>query len=462
MPIRARIAFFGAAVVAVTVVIFGTVVYLLVEGSLRREQDEALAARGDQIATQLRGRVPSTLSVVPVDLATSSDRFFEVLDGRDGTVIFSSGELNGSAPAIPSSVLHVAGVRRGTPATLQLPQGTTLRLYVRRIILPPYFVVVGQPMRAVESQLARLRTFLVGGISLSLLAALAVSWFLAGRALKPLETMAQTAEQIGRTQDLARRLPELRTRDEVSRLTQSFNDMLQRLEAAYRHLLVALAAQRRFVADASHELRTPLTTIRSNVGLMLQRSDIQPEDRRAALQDIASESERMSRLVQGLLTLARADAGQHLDREPLELRAVLRDVIRQAQTVHSGRRVKLEDGAAVQVSGNADALKQLLWILIDNAAKHTQEGGQIGLRLIARDGIAELSVADDGAGIPPADLDRIFDRFYQVDSARSGSGAGLGLAIAQWIVQEHAGKMAAANNPDRGATFTVTLPLAKS
>jgi len=459
MPIRARIAFFGAAVVAVTVVVFGVVVYLLVDGSLRRELDAELETRGIQYV-RTATRIPSDRAQLPVvDLATGSEPFVELVDPRDGTPLFSTGELNGSAPVIPLSIFRSVG-RRGLVTSVRAPQGTELRIFVGRN--PFFFVVYGQPTRVVEARLERLRIFLMAGVLFSLLVALAASWWLAGRAVKPLETMAQTAEQIGRTQDLARRLPELRSHDEVSRLTRSFNDMLQRLQAAYHHLQVALAAQRRFVADASHELRTPLTTIRSNVGLMLQRTDIQPEDRQAALQDIASESERMSRLVQDLLTLARADAGQHLDREPLDLRTVVQDVTRQAQTVHPQRRVELEDGTAVRVSGNADALKQLLWILINNAAAFTQTGGQIRVGLTPRDHLAELSVADDGAGIPPADLDRIFDRFYQADSARSGSGAGLGLAIAQWIVQEHAGEIAAVNNPDRGATFTVTLPLTSS
>jgi signal transduction histidine kinase len=238
--------------------------------------------------------------------------------------------------------------------------------------------------------------------------------------------------------------------------------MLRQLEDAYRRLQEALAAQRRFVADASHELRTPLTTIRGNVGLLLKREDITSEDRAAALQDIAGESERMSRMVQDLLTLARADAGQHLDKAPVELQPIVRDVSRQAQALAGDREVRLDETDDITVVGNADALKQLLWILVDNAVKHTDQGGHIALGLQREDGVAALRVRDDGTGIPAGEAERIFERFYQADSSRSTEGTGLGLAIARWIAEEHGGRVNAVNNPDRGATFVVELPVAKS
>jgi signal transduction histidine kinase len=283
----------------------------------------------------------------------------------------------------------------------------------------------------------------------------------AGRALRPLDAMATTAEEIGQTQDLSRRLPEGSVDDEIGRLQRSFNQMLRQLEDAYQRLQSALVAQRRFVADASHELRSPLTTIRGNVGLLLKRTDITSDDRVAALNDIAGESERMSRMVQDLLTLARADAGYHLEKSPVDLEPIIQDVSRQAQTLQPFRRVELQDGVPTMVQGNADALKQLLWILVDNALKHTPEGGRIRMRLGSAGMTAELAVADDGPGIPAEDIERIFERFYQADAARSGEGTGLGLAIARWIAEEHGGRVFAGNNPGGGAIFTVQLPATK-
>jgi signal transduction histidine kinase len=238
--------------------------------------------------------------------------------------------------------------------------------------------------------------------------------------------------------------------------------MLRQLEDAYHRLQSALIAQRRFVADASHELRTPLTTIRGNVGLLLKREDITTDDRLAALNDIAGESERMSRMVQDLLTLARADAGYHLDKAPIDLLPIMQEVTRQAQTLQPLRRIELLDSWPVPVQGNADAIKQLLWILIDNAFKHTHEGGRIHLRLENGRQVARLMVADDGPGIPAEDLERVFERFYQSDASRSGEGTGLGLAIARWIAKEHGGQVTAGNDPRGGAAFTVELPVQKS
>jgi two-component system, OmpR family, sensor kinase len=184
-------------------------------------------------------------------------------------------------------------------------------------------------------------------------------------------------------------------------------------------------------------------------------------DRRSALEDIAGESDRMSRIVHDLLTLARADAGVHLELSRVDLAAIIEDVGRRARRLHTDRRVLVEEAATTaEVRGNTDALAQLLWILIDNAVKHTPEHGEIRLRLAARSGRAFLSVADAGCGIPEHDLARIFDRFFQSDASRTSGGAGLGLAIARWIVDEHGGRVTAHNNPRGGATFRIDLPLA--
>jgi two-component system, OmpR family, sensor kinase len=460
LPIRARIAIFGAAVVALTVLIFSVLVYVIVSRSLVSQQDNNLKLQGDYVWRLLESGRPFRLGgpTFPlVDLNSGSAPFVEIvpLSGQP----LSTGTINDSVPVLPDSVWKSA-TDRGQWIDVQAQNGPTLRAYVRAWSVPGTsgYVLVGQPLVGIEGQLAGLRLLLIAGGLLSLVGAAAASWLVAGRALRPLEAMATTAEDIGRTQDLSRRLPETEPDDEVGRLQQSFNQMLRQLEDAYHRLQSALVAQRRFVADASHELRTPLTTIRGNVGLLLKRDDITADDRVAALNDIAGESERMSRMVQDLLTLARADAGYHLDKLPLQLQPILEEVTRQAQTLQPSRRMEVLNGTPVTMNGNLDALKQLLWILIDNAFKHTHDGGRVQLRLENGQGKARLIVLDDGPGIPPADLERIFERFYQSDAARSGEGTGLGLAIARWIAQEHGGRIVATNSPRGGAAFTVELP----
>lgn len=465
MSIRARIALFGGAVVALTVLLFGLVVYFPVERQLRQQQDQELIQRTNTWATRAEVALftGGPIRVGPrlaADLKKSPEPFTEILD-QSGTPLFATGVLDNEYPTIPPDVLTRTSPESGRLDNVS-EHGTTLRVYVRQFRTLPDFALIGyiaagRPESGILNLLTILRIFLIVGALLSLLAALAATWLVAGRALKPLISMASAAEEIGRTQDLSRRLPAHGPDDEVGRLTASFNRMLRQLQDAYSRLQDALAAQRRFVADASHELRTPLTTIRSNAGLILKRDDITAEDRHAALQDIADESERMSRLVQDLLMLARADAGYHLDRAPLDVRPIVQDVLRQAQRLHPTRALELNDGAAAPINGNADALKQLLWILVDNAVKFTPDGGHVRLGLTSDGGSVHLTVADEGPGIPEADRERIFQRFFQADPARAGGGSGLGLAIAQWIAGEHGGRISARNG-ERGAVLDVELP----
>jgi two-component system, OmpR family, sensor kinase len=464
LPIRARIALFGAGIVALAVVTFSSLVYVLVEQNLFTQQDEALRTRGDQVLQQLaspRGFRTSPFALT-IDVAKSSEIFVEITIFNPSQV-YSSGKVNGADPVLPASLLQSAPFDRGNITNAQAENGPLMRVYVRQLVSPTGsagYLVVGKSLSGIQSELSGLRLFLAAGGVLTLLAAGAASWWLAGRALRPLDAMANTAEDIGRTQDLSRRLPESEPDDEVGRLQRSFNQMLRQLDDAYHRLQSALVAQRRFVADASHELRTPLTTIRGNVGLLLKREDITADDRLAALNDIAGESERMSRMVQDLLTLARADAGYHLDKAQIDLLPIIQDVTRQAQALQPLRRIELLDGVPVPIQGNADAIKQLLWILIDNAFKHTHDSGRIQLRLDNGQHAARLIVLDDGAGIPTEDLERVFERFYQSDASRAGEGTGLGLAIARWIAQEHGGRITATNNPQGGAAFSVVLPSA--
>ena len=468
MSFRLRLTFFGAALVALTVLAFGWLVYTLATTSQGTAQDDVLKQRAADVqaavaaASAAQLSVPGTLTGAE-DLARRTDPFVEVLTSN-GTVVSSTGRIGDAAPAVPTSLLAYASAHGTALATVDLPGATSLRFFATPWDRPDVglagFVVAGQPISIQSTNRRGILGFLIISSIPTLLAAFIASWLITGRALRPLKTVIETADSIARTRDLKRRIPPANRRDEIGLLSESFNRMLEQVDAANQQLTQALDAQRRFVADASHELRTPLTTIRGNAELLAHGPSVPEDVRAAAAHDIATESERMSRLVEHLLTLAQADAGQNLALAPIALRPIIESVGRQAQLTHEDRRIRTVGLTDATIEGDEDAITQLLWILIDNAVKATKPGGSIEVGLQQHDSTGLLTVADDGTGIPPDDLQRIFERFFQADAARSNKGAGLGLSIARWIVDQHHGAIAARNNNGPGVTFTVTLPLA--
>lgn len=442
MSLRLRLALFGTGVVAVALLVFGVLLYALISRGAATNQDDALRTRGQAAALSTSAAsLPATDPVAPADLSKSTDVFIEVVDSAGG-VLFTTAELDGRPPSPPPSLLAAATSRGGAFATV-----SGLRLFAAPV--SGGFVIAGQSTRVPASNVSGVLVFLIVSAVPTLIASMFASWLVAGRALRPLREVATTAGEIGQSRDFGRRLPAARSRDEVALLSRSFNAMLTALEDS-------LEAQKRFVADASHELRTPLATIQGNAGLLANGPAVADEVRRAAAADIAGESERMARLTDRLLTLARADSGLDLALTPVELRPLVAEVVRQAAAVHRDLDVRL-DASELSVAGDADALRQLLWILLDNAARYAKRS--ISVTLHREAGWARVLVADDGEGVPVEERERIFERFYKRDTARGGGGAGLGLAIARWIVDQHHGRIIAATGPSGGAGFFVDLPL---
>ena len=443
MSLRLRLALFGAAVVAATLVIFGVLLYALLARSVTTNQDDALRARAGEAVASLKtaSNLAPQASVAPANLATSTEVFLEVFDSG-WNVIYSTAQLNGSPP-MPSARLRAAAQRIG--ATFDTDNG--LRYFP--VPFNAGYVVTGQSTRVPKSNLSGVVGFLIISGVPTLIAALAASWLVAGRALKPLKDVAGAADEIGRSRDFGRRLPKRKSRDEVALLSTSFNRMLEQLQDSFE-------SQRRFVADASHELRTPLTTIQGNAGLLAHGPPIAEPVRRAAAADIAEETERMGRLVDRLLALARADSGLRLELAPVDLRRVVVDVGRQAAAVHPERKFEVEVVDA-RVAGDEDALRQLLWTLVDNALRYSRSTITIDLEIDS--GWARLMVGDDGPGISVEERERVFERFYRADRSRSGQGAGLGLSIARWITDQHGGRIIAGSSRAGGAGLYVDLPL---
>jgi signal transduction histidine kinase len=333
------------------------------------------------------------------------------------------------------------------------------------------WIIIGQPVDP-TGQLPRLRLTLAISATFTLLVALGGGYWLANRALWPVTAITRTAQVISET-DLSRRL-NLHTRDELGELAGTFDQMLDRLQAAF-------IRQRQFTADASHELRTPLTIIglETNRALEGKRS---AQEYRQALEVIQCENEFMARLVSELLTLARMDSGQvELKREPLDLSDLALDVIERYAQLAAQKGISLQAGdlPELPIQGDRQYLLQLIGNLVDNAIKYSPPGQdqwvrvETGTYASTAPPAAWLRVSDNGAGISADHLPHIFDRFYRADRVRSHNpdqdsssddipGSGLGLSIVQWIAQVHGGTASVTSQPGRGSAFEVQFPMLQS
>ncbi|MBI3962132.1 MAG: HAMP domain-containing histidine kinase [Deinococcus sp.] len=353
----------------------------------------------------------------------------------------------------PSLIAVNAG--RGRFGLATDPTGSRWRLYVLPVSGSARYLVAAAPLGRIDTPVERLRQLVPLLTLLGAIVTLVGGGLMAGSALRPVAVLTETAGAIARARSFNRRVPVGSRRDELGQLAATFNEMLNSLERAYQ-------AQQRFVADASHELRAPLTAIQGNLELLRrQRATMSEAERQEALTETEREAARLARLVADLLALARADAGVPLQRYRVELDRVLLDAFSEARQLVRGQTLELESFEPAQVMGDADRLKQLLLILLDNALKYTPAEGKVLLGLRRDGSTAEVIVRDTGVGIPPEDLPHVFERFYRADPARARDpgGTGLGLPIAQWIAEQHGGRITLQSQLGQGTIATVRLPL---
>jgi signal transduction histidine kinase len=315
-----------------------------------------------------------------------------------------------------------------------------------------YIVQVARSLTERDRTLNSLATTLGVAGFVTVLIAFGVGWVLSGLTLRPIDRITQTAQTIGDERDFTRRVSYTGPQDEVGRLASTFNQMLSALQDAYQKVEHALQMQRDFVADVSHELRTPLTTLRGNLGLLQRDPPSPPEEQADILSDMVDESDRLIRLVNDLLLLARADAGLGLAQEPVAIQLVIEETARQVRLLDPNRKISLNIPPKLQIIGDRDAFKQVMLILLDNAIKHSDE--KIDVQAHWDDSGIKICVQDYGDGIAPDILPHVFDRFYRGEDRVIVPGFGLGLPIAKALVEGMGGEISIESELGKGSVVT--------
>jgi two-component system heavy metal sensor histidine kinase CusS len=411
--LRFRLTAWYALVLLGALCLFSGLIWLSLRQRLLSEVDRDLADRAARFQTYV---TKEAAELPPVDLRDEMEEFCQALPPSDFLELRSSGGFEFHYPDQASS-----GRMRSRSIKSEF-----------RIGNETFQLRISSSLAAIDHTLDLLRLLLLSLVPLVVAVACAGGAWLSRRALKPVDEITSAARTIG-IDNLSLRLRTSETGDELQRLTEVWNTMLGRLEAA-----VGTLSQ--FAADASHELRTPLAVIRTSAELALRRAR-SPESYRDSLIEIAAEAERMTRLVDDLLFLARNDArATEMPMEPLDPDALLSEVCGELAGVAGARRIRIRresPGRAVLVSGNSAALRRLFLVLLDNAIKYSHPGSEVIVTLSSGDGTLTVTVEDFGIGIGPADRPHIFKRFYQADKARTDGGFGLGLSLANSIARAH-------------------------
>jgi heavy metal sensor kinase len=466
LSLRVKLTLYYLAILSAILIFFGSAIYTYLSRSLLQIIDDSLATYARIIelklasANDLPEEHSGALNEPHTDQLLIAPQIMQMIDAQ--------GRIADELPAAPEHHLPVdlaqlRQIKDHQPdfRTIKLKSGEEIRLATHRakeLDGDVYYIRLGQSL----SPLQRARRHLLVILGIAIPAVLLLGSYggllLANQALRPVDRLTRAAEHIGAGGDLSERVPLPAKMDELGRLAATFNHMIARLEAAFER-------QRQFTANASHELRTPLAVMRGEIEITLRRERMVEEYQRVLASNL-EETVRLSRLVEDLLTLARADVGQaELKCEPVALETLCQQVVEYISPLAHSREQTLHyepPAATVMVNGDAQRLKQLLLNLLDNAIKYTGIGGRIALGLRSEGKEAILSVSDTGRGIPPEDLAHVFNRFFRHSRRTSDKGAagfGLGLSIVRWIVDSHGGKIEVASQVGEGTTFTVRLPL---
>ncbi len=481
--LRIKLTLWYVLILGILLISFSSFLYLTLSKSLYRDVDNKLRALAELIASESAsplskfgfGNIDQTLEA-SMNLKPIG-KFIQVLD-ESGNIGRKSDNLKNVQLPISLGALKNASKGLITFETNRSFGNTPLRIVTFPILGDNHItkiVQVASSLEDVEDALNTLLIILIVAVPLALLIASLGGQFLANKALKPVDHITLTARMIT-SQNLNQRIKPLKVKDEISRLIETFNEMISRLDRSFRQI-------KQFSSDASHELKTPLTILKGEVEVALrkERGSLEYEQ---ILKSNLEEINRMSQIVEDLLLLSKADSGEiRLNREDMNLTEILNDVVSQVDILAQSKNLRIETSnhhEEIHLLGDPLRIRELFLNLIENGIKYTEKGGSIYIRLtkdtFPREGtpsgepkeeqteFVSLVVSDTGIGIAKEDQERIFDRFFRVDKARSREqgGSGLGLSICKWIVEAHRGEIKVESELGRGSSFIVKLPLLPS
>ncbi len=463
LKLRTKLTLIYAAVFTLLLAGVSALFYNLLEYQLDRSLAQELSERADALRGYLRFEASQPRFIYDnsdpdeASFVATATRYYQIYDASSGALIVRSPEMEAMRfQYTPEEVREL--IRTPGRSGIQTDQANLL---VTSEVMHAadghsYLFQIGvsvTPRDVALSHLLQISLWLVPG---GTLLALLLGWWMAGRVLRPVEAIGAAARDIG-ISDLHKRLPVRGAGDELDRLATAFNEVLERLEKA-------VAQMKDFTASISHELRTPLTALRGEAEIALAHAGAESECRRV-LESQLEEFEKLSSMINQMLTLARAEAGQiELARETANLSALAGSVVEQMEPVASTKGISLtaRHEREVVVSGDSGWLERAILNLIDNAIKFTPQGGTVEVRVGAQGNEAILEVIDSGIGISQQSMPHVFERFYRVDPSRTSEteGTGLGLSLVEWIVREHRGRVGVESRLGHGSTFRITLPLA--
>jgi two-component system OmpR family sensor kinase len=457
LPLRVRLVLVAVVLVAAGLTIAAVATRLALESFLLDKVDQQFAParrplvitlghQGDGPTPDLQGLLPpgSYATLTPFSGGTPTPRYFSPTSSAPASLV-------GLTAAAPLGRSTAGGYRIEVTQVADGPGGP---------ITPDARLAIAIPLSDVRSTLDRL-ALLESLIGLVVLAAVgAIAYLLVRRELRPLARIEDAAAAIA-AGDLSRRIEQADPATEIGSLGRSLNAMLAQIEQAFDDRRETELRLRRFVADASHELRTPLTSVRGFAELFRRGAAERPADLAVVMSRIEAEAARMGVLVEDLLLLARLDQGRPLEREPVDVAALLRELVADHQMLHPQWPIELSEQPVPAVPGDQLRLRQAIGNVLANARLHTPPGTAIAADLSRRGDEVVIEIADSGPGIPSEHLDRLFERFFRADAsrARASGGSGLGLSIVASIMEAHGGRVQAENRDGGGATFRLILPL---